>query len=176
MSGQQSKSKGSAFERSICEALSLWITKGAKKDCFWRSAMSGGRSTRGMAKGQTLSRQAGDISAVSPEGHALTDRYYIELKFYADLALERFFVRQAGLLAGFWLKTCSEATKHGREPMLIVKQNRIPAMLITHVGQVDGMTTMRRYRSTSYIHLKGYLRCEVYLLDDVLQREFTGGK
>jgi hypothetical protein len=124
-----------------------------------------------LVKGDKLSRQAGDISAVSPEGHALTSKYYIELKFYADLALERFFVRQSGMLAGFWLKTVDEATKHGRQPMMIVKQNRIPAMLVARIGQID---TISRGTSPCYVHLKGHLRCEVYLLEDVLARQFTG--
>jgi hypothetical protein len=169
--GSGSKQKGSAFERRICTALSLWITGGKKKDCFWRSAMSGGRATRSFAMGDKLRRQAGDISAVSPEGHVLTDKYYIELKFRANLALEAFFVRQSGALAKYWLKTIAEALKHQRQPMLIVKQNFVPELLITRIGQVDGMTTGR---PPIHAHLKGHLRCEVYLLDDVLGRKFTG--
>ena len=48
------KAKGSSFERLICKELSLWITGGEHQDVFWRSAMSGGRSTVAMKKGDKL--------------------------------------------------------------------------------------------------------------------------
>jgi hypothetical protein len=120
------KRKGSAWERKLCQQLSLWVTHGEKKDAFWRSAMSGGRATR--ARGAV--RQAGDITAVAPEGHSLTDRFYIEGKFYADLALARFFLEGTGILAKFWSTTCREAKRYGRAPMLIAKQNQYPALVL----------------------------------------------
>jgi len=39
------KAKGASFERDICRRLSLWVSAGKQEDVFWRSAMSGGRST-----------------------------------------------------------------------------------------------------------------------------------
>lgn len=133
--------------------------------------MSGGRATRGLARGENLSRQAGDISSVSPEGHALTNRFYIELKHYADLALTRFYTEQKGTLAVFWLKTKREAEKHGRMPMMIVKQNRVPTLLIAPIGQVTKISSSAQFM-TRYARL-GSLMCEVYLFDDVLKRSFA---
>jgi hypothetical protein len=120
------KQKGSGFERELCVQLSLWITGGTHKDALWRSAMSGGRAT--VARGAV--RQAGDICAVAAEGHSLTDRFYIEAKFYRDLAMPAFFLDGTGTLAKFWNKTVTEAAKYKREPLLIAKQNQYPAMAI----------------------------------------------
>jgi hypothetical protein len=77
MSNGRSKAKGSSFERDICKRLSLWVSDGEEQDCFWRSAMSGGRSTVANRRGVKLNRQAGDITSTSPEGHALTDKFFI---------------------------------------------------------------------------------------------------
>jgi hypothetical protein len=125
------KQKGSAFERTVCERLSLWVTDGERKDCFWRSAMSGGRATRGRKRGEDLSRQAGDITAVSPEGNSLVEHFYIECKAYRELHIERFVLNGSGTLSNFWKTTIEEARNHGRRPMLIAKQNRMPVIILT---------------------------------------------
>lgn len=169
------KQKGADYERQICGRLSMWVSAGKRRDCFWRSAMSGGRSTRAAdlnpARPGKYARQAGDITATAPEGHALTDRYFIEVKFYRDLALEQFFMRQSGMLAGFWLRACAEAYKYVKDPILIAKQNHKPALFITRIGHLDIMSVGR---DVIHAHLNHNLRCEVYLLDDVLKRKFKG--
>lgn len=125
------KKKGSAFERDVCRKLSLWVSRGKKSDLFWRSAMSGGRATVARHKGESV-RQAGDITAVAPEGHVLTDRYYVECKFYRDLDILSFLFHNKGKLAGFWKDTVRESDRHNcREPMLIAKQNNFPTLLIS---------------------------------------------
>jgi hypothetical protein len=45
------KQKGSQFERDVCRELSLWVSHGKQEDVYWRSAMSGGRSTVAALKG-----------------------------------------------------------------------------------------------------------------------------
>jgi hypothetical protein len=126
-----SKGKGSSFEREICIALSKWVTKGEKVDCFWRSAMSGGRAT--VAKG--LVRQAGDITAVAPEGHKLTDDFYIECKFYKNLSLDCL-IKGKGTLLDMWNDTECKAMVYGRTPILIFKQNHWPTVLATNSAGV----------------------------------------
>lgn len=120
-----SKSKGSDFERKICVELSKWITKGEKIDCLWRSAMSGGRAT--VKRG--LVRQAGDITAVAPEGHALTDKFYVECKAYKTLTLDCL-VTGKGTLIDFWKIAVKEAKSHSKLPMLIFKRNHWPVIVI----------------------------------------------
>ena len=125
------KEKGSTQERAVCVALSLWVSNGAKRDLYWRSAMSGGRATVGAKRGIDLARQAGDISAVAPEGHALTNKFFIECKAYKDLNLEAFIVSNKGLLAKFWQTAQTEAKRHNREPVIIAKGNFMPTLIIT---------------------------------------------
>jgi len=127
------KQKGSAFEREVCKRLSLWITGGEKEDCLWRSAMSGGRATLAKRKGVNLSRQAGDISAVAPEGHRLTDRFYVECKHLKTLDLAGLF-RDTGMLARVWGVARSEANDYKKLPMLIARQNRLPTLVVLNAA------------------------------------------
>ena len=59
--------------------------------------MSGGRAT--VAKGKV--RQAGDITAVAPEGHAFVDTFFIECKSYKNLSLDCL-IKGKGDLIDFW--------------------------------------------------------------------------
>ena len=153
------KAKGSAFEREICKKLSLWISKGKRVDCLWRSAMSGGRATVQRKSGVDI-RQAGDICSVSPEGHALTDLYYIETKSYRNLAIDRFIILQQGQLEKFWRETKKQARRYGKRPLLIAKQNGMPTLLITD----------RALYSTATPLVPGPV-FTIYTLDEVLAKE-----
>jgi hypothetical protein len=123
------KQKGSKFERQVCKDLSLWITNGQREDCLWRSAISGGRATVASRKGKSV-RQGGDICAVSPEGHGLADRFFMECKFVKDLNLAEFLIKGTGLLAQFWKKARTEAIRDKKIPMIIAKQNNFPPLVI----------------------------------------------
>jgi hypothetical protein len=121
------KRKGSQFERDICVKLSHWLSNASRNDLLWRSALSGGRSTVAYAKGMTLASQAGDISAVDPLGAPFISKFYVELKFYRDL-------KYAGLITGkghlveFWKTAKREAERYNKMPLMIAKQNQIPAV------------------------------------------------
>jgi hypothetical protein len=132
------KAKGSSFERLIATQLSLWVTNGQKRDIFWRSSLSGGRSTVAGRKGHNLSRQAGDICAIAPEGHALMDRCYLELKHIRNLRFDKF-VFATGPLQLIWKKTIKEARKYQRQPILIINTARLPIMLITRDTNTFGI-------------------------------------
>jgi hypothetical protein len=125
MRAGRGKHKGGAFERLCCKELSLWMSEGKAEDYYWRSAMSGGRSTVAAAKGKRLAAQAGDISCVNELGHALTDQFLIECKTYRDLQFEGL-IKGTGHLADFWLDTKLESNTYGKYPMLIAKQNQQP--------------------------------------------------
>lgn len=123
--------KGAGFEREVCRLLSLWITKGEDTDTFWRSAMSGGRATLLAKKGKRGANAAGDICATGAAGHALTDRYFIECKFYARLDILPFLLGQRrGKLWTFWEQVCAQAAQHHKAPMLIARQNQLPAFVV----------------------------------------------
>jgi hypothetical protein len=121
------KRKGSAFERDICKALSLWVTDGKNKDVFWRSAMSGGRAT---VHGRDV-RQAGDVCAVAPEGHAFCEYYYVECKHVKTLNFDGL-LRGTGLLHKFWADTASKALKRNLVPLLIARQNSMPIIVASY--------------------------------------------
>lgn len=141
--------KGSAFERHVCKTLSLWVSNGARTDCFWRGASSGGRATVHLAKApggkviggryrrkQAPVRQAGDIFATSPEGEPFTAEWFIECKFIKDLCLESFLLSNKGPIATFWRTACNQARQHRRKPLLIIKQNRSPILVISRTGEL----------------------------------------
>lgn len=159
------KPKGSAFERQICKKLSLWVTHGKREDVFWRSAMSGGRATIAAAKGKDLRRQAGDITAVAPEGHALTDKFFVETKHYTDLAIGSFFVKGKGILAKFWVKACKEAARYEKQPLMIVRQNNMPILVIVKAGTLDrvGLATILLCQPLHY---------DVFLFNEVMKTRF----
>jgi len=122
--------KGSAFERSVCKDLSLWITYGERDDIFWRTAMSGGRATIGLRAGNVRGAQAGDIGAIDPIGLGLLRHFVVEAKFRKNIQLHKFITNNEGLLAVWWKKHTDECMQHGRLPFMVVKQNRMRALLL----------------------------------------------
>lgn len=138
------KQKGSSFEREVCKALSLWVSKGVSVDLYWRAAMSGGRAT--VAKGTV--RQAGDITAVAPEGHILTDNFYVECKNYKDVDLDCL-VKGKGALLTFWQTAQKEAAKYNRIPTLIFKRNHWPTLFCS---TQQGMRELGAKPSISYFN------------------------
>lgn len=173
--GGRSKQKGAAFEREVCKALSEWITRGRKSDCFWRSAMSGGRATFARkTTGDSLSRQAGDICAVSPEGHVLTDAFYIELKHVKDLHIDRM-LEGIGNLHKYWVVAQAEANQYKKIPMLIAKQNMMPTLIVTPLDELDYFVSTAGMRCITVHahHTSDHQTIEIRLLDDVLRRRFV---
>lgn len=162
------KAKGSAFEREVCKRLSLWVTNGKSEDVFWRSAMSGGRATVGARKGKDLRRQAGDITAVAPEGHSLTERYYIECKHVKQLRIDRFIVTETGPLADFWKVAKREAERHGRIPMIIARQNQMPTLVLLPYMHVPSSYTGRAIAAQAP-------RWGLYLFEAMLSQPYDDG-
>jgi hypothetical protein len=149
------KSKGSSFERKLCTILSKWVSEGKDDDLFWRSAISGGRATVAQRKGRNI-KAAGDICAVSPKGHELTDQYFIECKHYASLQLDRF-ILGTGRLAQFWAHAVQQAALHNRKPMMIARQNNFPILMLLPRG--DRSTPAPIATSNG---------ADVFLFDDVM--------
>lgn len=123
------KRKGSSFERKVCVALSLWLTKGKREDCFWRSAMSGGRATVRARKGKTTASQHGDVSAVTGVGEEFLKNLVIECKHVANLSILGAMLNWSGKLAKFWDKLSLEADGLARRPVLIARQTNMPTLL-----------------------------------------------
>lgn len=112
----------------------MWLSNGTNKDIFWRSAMSGGRSTVAMRKGDKLSAQAGDVSSVHKLGHVFIDQFVVECKAYKTLNYESL-IKGKGKLLEFWTKNLEEAKTHGKMSILIGKQNNFPVVVcLTRAG------------------------------------------
>jgi hypothetical protein len=129
------KAKGADFERYICKRLSKWISRGRRTDLFWRSAMSGGRATLQMRGGVRNRTQAGDITAIDPEGSYLTKFALLECKSYKLLHLLSLETAWApgmdtARVNYFWHRVAEDAGKHDRAPMLIAKQNVLGEFVI----------------------------------------------
>jgi hypothetical protein len=131
MDSRGSKNKGSSFERTISRKLSLLVSGGERTDCFWRSALSGGRATLQLDQGILNQAQAGDISAISREGLWLIDNYQIECKHYADLEFTSGFLSNTGVLHGFWKSLVKDSLARNKYPLLIAKQNNRPIVMMT---------------------------------------------
>ena len=123
--------KGSAFERKICVALSLWMSGEKSKDWFWRTAMSGGRATVIRKKTEEiLLNQVGDVGAISRGGLPLTNSAVIECKHVKSLGLHQLVCATGGPIEKFWQRVWQEAQRAARCPMLIAQQNRLPTLLM----------------------------------------------
>lgn len=161
--GAASKHKGSTFERQLCRTLSLWVSAGTDDDWFWRSAMSGGRATLRVAK-HGAQRVAGDICATAPGGHALTDYYYIEAKHLQDIELTSFIVKGKGNLTAIWRSTIKQAEQHGRLPMLVAKQNLMPAIVLLP------------FLPATYVEVAAAVpgrRAYIYILDRLVEQPYS---
>jgi hypothetical protein len=156
--GARPKAKGSAFERKLCDMLSLWISRGQHDDLLWRSAMSGGRGTRREAK-RGAQRVSGDICAVAPGGHVLTDYYHIEAKHVRRMEFTALALRGSGWLAKEWWRCLRQARSHNKLPMMIVRENRMPDIVLLS-GAIDRPLL-------PLIVAKPELGCAVFLLSDL---------
>lgn len=165
--------KGANNERKVCRLLSLWVTHGKREDVFWRSAMSGGRATVAKRKGKMLASQAGDISAVDEAGHILTDYFYIETKHVKSVALDRFIVTQTGPLVKYWKTANLEARSYGKSPLLIVKQNMLPTLLLCQFGVAVKLTDNGLKRTECLARAYGPLACDIWLFEHVLSAPFA---
>lgn len=167
------KAKGSAFEREVCKRLSLWVTKKERDDVFWRSAISGGRATVSSKKGHNMSHVSGDICAVHPAGFPLIEAVLIECKFYKDLTFSALVTSNSGLIARFWDKAQEQARQNKKLPMLILKQNQMPALVgLDAVGaEVFNLTTQLSPEATF-----PQMDLELYSLEGVLDHGTPPGR
>jgi hypothetical protein len=121
--------KGSAFEREVAKALSLWLSKGSNPDLFWRTQASGARATQAAKSGRIIHGQGGDITSTHPDSEEFSSLFVIECKFYQDIGLVSAIVKGEGALLSFWKQVCGDAALAKKIPLLIVKQNRLPVLV-----------------------------------------------
>ena len=167
--GRGPKSKGANWEREVCRMLSRWLTRDALDDVFWRSSMSGGRATVHRKQGRkTADAAAGDICAIRPEGARFLDVFFVECKAARDIMLEAYlFAGFKGKREDHWHKPRAQARQHGKIPLVIIKRNNLPPMVMVGPdGQSElGRLARERMRALAYFPLFG---AAVYELSYVL--------
>jgi hypothetical protein len=128
----RSKQKGNAWENAVAKILSQWLTKGERLDVLERSPASGGKFTANKKAGKDYQSIAGDLIAVSDEGHKLIDRFVIEIKHRNEEGINIislvFRTAEYGIIA-FWKKLLKECKQTNKLPMLIIKQNNKPVVI-----------------------------------------------
>jgi hypothetical protein len=150
--------KGATFERLCCKRLSLFVTRGVRDDVFWRSSMSGGRATLQLKQDIVNLAQSGDMTAIAREGYDLCERCLFEYKAYKDLNILEALLKGTGLLAKFWRETGTAAHRYSKNPVLIAKQNYMPAIILCPIG---GTVFQSGHAMTAH-----RLRADVYLMEE----------
>lgn len=168
--------KGSVYERAACRRLSLWVTGLRSDEVFWRAATSGAKATVRSRSGGTT-KQAGDIAAVDPAGQPLLDRFVVECKHYKDLGLKPTLYGYCGeksdILGTFWTKVSGQALARGREPMMLVRENMKPDLMIlsssgSKLLMPEDGSTLRQGRAPVCLFSVWPINAHAYLLGEVL--------
>lgn len=127
--------KGPAYERKVCQRLSLWASCQRRDDLFWRTATSGGRATfRARTRpGQPIVTQVGDVCSLHAEGSALTKLFVIECKRWGfrKMELDRLASGRTSRFFVFWKKLYEEAAAANRQPLLVFHENNADELMAT---------------------------------------------
>lgn len=151
-----SKAKGNAFERKICE-----IFRGRFNAEFNRVPASGAIATSRKELLYENARQvlAGDI--ITPPHF----KFSIEAKSRKEFSLWELLGAAATIeWSDWWHQSCQDAAKAGQEPLVIVKYNnrKILAFL------ADNYENYLKEHSVKYLHYENFL---IILLDNLLEFE-----
>jgi hypothetical protein len=168
--------KGADFERDISRTLSLWWSHGERDDIFWRTSMSGGRSTVRAKAGKATAYQSGDITATDPIGAPLIKATVIELKRgykkYCVLDMVDSKNPTKTVLGGFLTQISAEleqakisnflliCKRDGREPFVILPY---PIKVLINKNNILPMlfpSNEITYGGILIISLQNFLKCE----------------
>jgi hypothetical protein len=129
--------KGAAFEREIAKQFSLWISNDKTQDLLWRSAGSGGRSTlRRKQTGKGIEYHASDIAPLHPDAEPFTGTFTLECKSYQALELRQIIYDWgSSRVAKWWTQAQRDAASVKRIPLMVVKENLKPALLVCQALQ-----------------------------------------
>lgn len=155
------KGKGSQYERDVGYKLSLWLSKGERKDILCRTVGSGAQFTASCSRDQ-LRGIPGDLRSQHELGNLFCEKYVIEAKFWKDLELHKF-LNGEGDLYGALEKVSKEGKDLNKSWMLICKQNHRKDVIISPALLDFVLCCMCPG------HLLFNARCGMSLLDDFLK-------
>jgi hypothetical protein len=127
------KKKGGGYEREKARQLSLWFTKDKNDDVFWRTSASGAKATVNLQAGKDVNfNHFGDIGAINTIGFPFIELVNIECKSYQDFSLLKVLKpnKNPSLIENFWGEAKKEADDSGRLPILIMKKNYFPDLIM----------------------------------------------
>jgi len=93
----------------------------------------------------------------------------IECKFLASLHIDAWVYGYDGKLPGIWDKPLREAETHHKMPLIIAKQNKKPALILTHQRGLEVLQAAADYRIKVLCRFsRNGLLVAVVFLQDVL--------
>lgn len=116
------KRKGSAFQLKVAKELSKWY---GKDKSFNNSPGSGAWSTI-----HDSNKVPGDI--VCPDDFP----FVIECKKQEAFSLYKMFDREYKLFNSFWEQVCTDATRVGKKPLLIIGKNHNPTLVCCRIYEL----------------------------------------
>ncbi len=123
----------------MAQRLSLWVSDRTRDDVFWRSAMSGGRSTviGKNRDGDTASAQAGDLVATHELGNLLVSWFVLECKNFKDFRFTTLIFGGKGDFLPEWEKLIRDCDRTGKYPMMFAKQSRVGELVFSDQEGMD---------------------------------------
>ena len=143
-------SKGSAYERTICKALSLWWTQDLEEprdDIYWRTSQSGGRATTRRKQNIDTAYSQGDITFIDPIGAPFIDMCLLELKrgYSKDLDTLNFIDKLKGepLLIKWWKKAEQERKECKRKwSVIIFRRDRHKSCIMLNTSMLKKIESL----------------------------------
>ncbi len=74
------------------------------------------------------------MTAIAAEGYPLAEQVLCEFKHYSDLNIPQGLLKGTGWLKEFWVRTCKDAARIGKQPLLVARQNRYPTLALLSPG------------------------------------------
>jgi len=162
------KQKGGQYERDKARQLSKWITKDSRDNLLWRTASSGGMATVRYDNGEKVNlNNFGDIGYNDIDGQPFIEQVSIECKKYKDFELLDVLKenKTKSEIETFWKETCKDAIRSERYPMLLMKKNYFPELLMLDVKLFSKVKD--KFDLSEYIIWNGGA---IVLLDNFLDR------
>lgn len=163
----QSSAKGRRGEREVAGMCQNWWRKIDKKCEFKRTPLSGGWSTTTI---RSHFRACGDIMTTSDNWP-----FTVEVKRREDWSLNNLFDGKPTAVWQWWIQSTDQANKEKQVPMLWLKRNRVPWLIMLPVIFIDASSSPKpdvywtRITLANNGVLYGKLLPAIYIADRILK-------
>lgn len=168
------KRKGNRYERDMSRRLSLWLSDGDRDDLIWRTHNSGGRFTARLKNKKKTEGQDGDLTAtcdgISSEFLKL---FSIELKSYKDINIWGLITGSKTGILEFWRQAKKQAKACNKEPLLILKQDHRPELILSNDAFCFSMLCLKDINPIIRVTLSESETLFIWKLKDLLKSDIT---